>query len=166
MLWARNFEQCQQATEYDWLLAQPSVDPARSGLIGTCVGGAFALMAAASPQIRDRVDFVGAFAPYASMRTLAHDIATATRARDSVRERWAVDPLTRKLYVHSLTAVLEADVAAQQRNALAEPDRQLDATDLSVAGQAIYPLLTALTADQVEAALGQLPANSVRRSSC
>ena len=35
---------------YDWLISQPYVDPARSGLLGTCVGGSFALMAALSPN--------------------------------------------------------------------------------------------------------------------
>jgi len=39
------------AMAYRWLVEQPSVDPARSGLFGTCVGGAFALMASASPLI-------------------------------------------------------------------------------------------------------------------
>src|SRR6266568_4904684 len=57
------------ALAYHWLLEQPYVDPGRSGLIGTCVGGSFALMAAASPLLRDRVAFVGGFAPYASMWT-------------------------------------------------------------------------------------------------
>lgn len=42
------------ASAYDCLLARPDIDPARSGLLGTCVGGAFALMAAAHPSIRDR----------------------------------------------------------------------------------------------------------------
>jgi dienelactone hydrolase len=145
------------ASAYDWLIAQPSVDPARSGLIGTCVGGAFALMAAASPRVRDHVSFVGVFAPYSSMRTLAKDIATATWSRGGVREPWAVDPLTRKVYVHSLTAELEPGEAARLRDALAQPDGQLDPCGLSAVGRAIYPLLTALTADQVEAALSQLP---------
>jgi dipeptidyl aminopeptidase/acylaminoacyl peptidase len=46
------------ALAYRWFIEQPPVDPARSGLLGTCVGGAFALMAAASPLIRDRVGFI------------------------------------------------------------------------------------------------------------
>jgi dienelactone hydrolase len=37
------------ASAYEALLARPDIDPARSGLLGTCVGGAFAMMAAASP---------------------------------------------------------------------------------------------------------------------
>src|SRR5688572_12669889 len=41
------------ASAYETLLARPDIDPARSGLLGTCVGGAFALMAAASPRVRD-----------------------------------------------------------------------------------------------------------------
>jgi hypothetical protein len=63
------------ASAYEALLARPEIDPARSGLLGTCVGGAFALMAAASPRVRDRVAFVVACAPYASMWTLARDVA-------------------------------------------------------------------------------------------
>lgn len=58
------------ALAYHWLTEQPYVDPARSGLLGTCVGGAFALMAAASPLIRDRVAFIAAYAPYSSMGTV------------------------------------------------------------------------------------------------
>ena len=146
------------AMAYDWLVTQPFVDPARSGLMGTCVGGAFALMAAASPRIRDRVAFVGAYAPYASIRTLARDIATATWSRNGTRAPWAVDPLTRKVYVHTLTADLESEEAARLRAALAEPDGALDPASLSPAGQAVYPLLTALTDDQFEPALHQLPA--------
>jgi len=67
---------------YDHLLVRPDIAPARSGLLGTCVGGAFALMAAADARIRDRVAFACAYAPYASMWTLARDIASATRQRE------------------------------------------------------------------------------------
>src|SRR5215208_8333281 len=41
------------AAAYEALLARADIDGSRSGLLGTCVGGAFALMAAASPRIRD-----------------------------------------------------------------------------------------------------------------
>ncbi|MCI0435394.1 MAG: hypothetical protein L0271_17385, partial [Gemmatimonadetes bacterium] len=94
------------AQAYQWLLEQPFVDPAGSGLLGTCVGGSFALMAAASPRIRDRVSLVSAYAPYSSMWTLARDIASATRCSGDAHERGLVDPLTRKVYVHSVTALL------------------------------------------------------------
>jgi dienelactone hydrolase len=146
------------ALAYDWLLEQPYVDPARSGLIGTCVGGSFALMAAASPLIRDRVAFVGAFAPYSSMWTFAEDIASATRPTGEGRSPWQVDQLTRKVYVHSLTAMLPPDEAERLRNAFTEPGGTIDRHDLSADGQTLYSLLTTLDADEAERALHRLPA--------
>ncbi len=131
------------ALAYRWFIEQPSVDPARSGLIGTCVGGAFALMAAASPLIRDRVGFIGAYAPYSSMWTFARDIASATRSCGDVREPWRVDPLTRKVFVHSLTALLEPDEAERLRSVFANGRGQLDGRVLSADGQTVYALLTA-----------------------
>ena len=145
------------ALAYDWLIAQPPIDPDRSGFIGTCVGGAFVLMAAAHQLIRDRVGFVGAYAPYASMGTLAEQIASATRVRSGLREPWAVDPLTRKVYVHSLTAHLEPAEAELLREALAKPDGRVDPIELSPDGRATYPLLTALTIEEAREALNQLP---------
>jgi hypothetical protein len=145
------------ALAYHWLLKQPYVDPARSGLFGTCVGGSFALMAAASPLIHDRVAFVGAFAPYSSMWTFAQDIASATSPGGKGRSPWQVDQLTRKVYVHSLTALLEPGEAERLRNAFTDQGGHLDSRDLSADGQAISPLLTALGADEVERALHRLP---------
>ena len=145
------------ALAYHWLLEQPYVDPGRSGLIGTCVGGSFALMAAASPLIRDRVAFVCAFAPYASMWTFAQDIASSTRPCGERREPWQVDQLTRKVYVHSLTALLEPGEAERLRNAFTDQGGHLDSHDLSADGRAISPLLTRLRADDAETALQRLP---------
>ena len=145
------------AMAYEWFIGQDSVDPERSGMIGTCVGGAFVLMAASQERIRDRVGFVGAFAPYASMHTFAEEIATATRPIDGSREPWAVDPLTRKAYVHSLTAHLEPSEAAWLREAMAEPTGQVDSAELSSDARVIYPLLTALTLEEAREALDQLP---------
>ena len=116
----------QLALAYRWLIDQPSIDPSRSGFIGTCVGGAFALMAAANSAIRDQVAFVAAFAPYASLWTLARDVASGTRRGAAAREPWAVDPLTRRVFVRSMTALLEPTEAAVLRTCLRRagwPDR-------------------------------------------
>jgi hypothetical protein len=145
------------ALAYDWLIEQPYVDPARSGLFGTCVGGAFALMAAASPLIRNRVGFIGAYAPYSSMWTFARDVASATRSCGNGREPWQVDPLTRKVFVHSFTALLEPGEAERLRIAFTDESRLPDGCDLSADGQAVYALLTAQDADEAEAALYHLP---------
>ncbi len=144
------------ALAYRWFSEQPFVDPTRSGLLGTCVGGAFALMAAASPLIRDRVGFIGAYAPYSSMWTFARDIASATRSSGDGREPWQVDPLTRKVFVHSLTALLEPDEAEQLRSVFVNENGHLDSHGLSADGRAVYALLTALNADEAETTLHRL----------
>jgi dienelactone hydrolase len=151
------------AAAYDALLARPDIDPSRSGLLGTCVGGAFALMAAASPQVRDRVAFVFAYAAYASMWTLARDIASATRERDGGREPWAVDPLTRKVYVHSLTAPLDPGEATRLRSAIADTDAPPEGEEWSADARAVVPLLGRIPVDDVEAALQHLPSPMRRR---
>jgi hypothetical protein len=147
------------AAAYEALLARPDIDPTRSGLLGTCVGGAFALMAAASSRIRDRVTFVSACAPYASMWSLARDIASTSRCPIGVREPWAVDQLSRKVYVHTVTALLDPSEAQRLRNACAERNGPADISSLSEAGQVVLPLLTALDPDEAETALQRLPAS-------
>jgi hypothetical protein len=145
------------ASAYDALLARPDIDPSRSGLLGTCVGGAFALMAAAQPSIRDRVALVLAYAPYASMWTLARDIASRSRCPDGVRDPWSVDPLTRKVYVRSLTELLEPTEADRLRSSFEVPCRRPANYDLSDIGRAVAPLLTLLTVDEAADALARLP---------
>lgn len=148
---------------YHWLIEQPYVDASRSGLLGTCVGGSFAVMAAASPLIRDHVAFLAAYAPYSSMWTLARDIASATRSSEDGREPWRVDPLTRKVFVHSLTALLEEGEAERLRSAFVPEGGHLDNCGLSADGQAVYSLLTALSEDAAESALHRLPASMQER---
>jgi dienelactone hydrolase len=144
---------------YDWLITQPYVDPARSGLIGTCVGGSFALMAAASPLIRDRIAFVSAYAPYSSLWTFARDVASCSRSCGDGREPWQVDPLTRKVLVHCMTTFLEPEEAEWFRSAFVTESGHPTRRDLSADGQAVYELLTALDEDEAEAALHHLPLN-------
>jgi len=144
------------ALAYDRLLAHPGIDPARSGLLGTCVGASFALMAAAQPLVRERVRFVGAFAPYASMWTLGEAIASATRMTMSGRVPWAVDPVTRAVYERSMTSLLESDEATLLLRSL--PDgASCDPQPLSDDARLILPLLTPLAPESASAALRQLP---------
>ncbi len=146
------------ALAYEALLAQPFIDPARSGLLGTCVGGAFALMAASSARIRERVAFVLAYAAYASVESLMRDVASASRGPVGSREAWAVDPLTRKVFLHSLTAQLAPTEAQRLRVAYAEHHAAVEVGELSNDGRAIEPLLTALDETAATEALERLPA--------
>ncbi len=151
------------ARAYRWMIDLPTVDAARSGLIGTCVGGSFALMAAAHPLIRDRVNFVTAWAPYASMRTLGCDIASGSTLVGAERQPWEVDQLTRKVYVRSLTAVLDVNEAEILRDACAERESLLEPDTLSERGRLVYPLLTSLDVPSAQAALEQLPPDMQQR---
>jgi hypothetical protein len=144
------------ATAYDYLVRRPDVDPARSGLFGTCVGGSFALLAAAHPSIRDRVAFVGEFAPYSSMWTLARDIASRTRSNAGSREPWLVDPLTLEVFVRSVTDTLDPQEAARLRGDRSN-GAEIDPAELTVDGRAVEALLTARDRDAAALALQRLP---------
>jgi len=145
------------ALAYEWLVERPYVDAARSGLLGTCVGGAFALVASAEPRIRDRVAFVAAFAPYSSMWTFARDIASSTRESGVERRHWDVDPLTRDVFVQSVTAELEPGERELLRAAFEGLDVAPGDLELSVDGRAVRRLLEASALDEADAAIEGLP---------
>lgn len=120
------------ARAYLALLQRPDVDAVRSGLFGTCVGGAFALLAAGHPLIRDRVRFVGAFAPFSSMSTLARDVMSRSHDGAHGGEPWEVDPLTRDVFERTVSDLLGP--------AAARP--LLDARDAASADAALRTLST------------------------
>jgi len=142
---------------YNWLIQQPYVDAERSGLLGTCVGGSFALMAAANPLVRDQVAFLSAYAPFSSMSTFARDIASASRSNGDRREPWDVDQLTRKVFEHSLVAMLQPDEAERIRRAGVDESMEFSESSLSEEGRAVYALLTAKDIYDAEKALKKLP---------
>ena len=144
------------ALAYEWLAGQPYVDGSRSGLLGTCVGGAFALMAAAHPRIRDDVAFIAAFAPYSSMSTFVFDVASAPRVRGETREPWQVDPLTREVFERTIEAALEQGDGQPVEGPRAGPAPASD----SIAARR---LLAAADPIEAAAALEALPAALQRR---
>ncbi|MBX7110336.1 MAG: hypothetical protein K1X87_00630 [Dehalococcoidia bacterium] len=145
------------AAAYAALLDRADIDAERSGLLGTCVGGAFALLAAAEPEVRDRVSFVLAYAAYGSMQTLARDIASASADGGRGREPWEVDQLTRHVFVSTVTATLAPEEAARLREACAERRTPPHLDGLSEEARALLPLLCEIGVDEAEAALRQLP---------
>ncbi|TMK33799.1 MAG: hypothetical protein E6G64_03270 [Actinobacteria bacterium] len=144
------------AAAYDYLLRRPDVDATRSGLFGTCVGGSFALLAAAEPVIRDHVAFVGAFAPYSSLWTFVRDIASRTRADGGAVAPWVVDPLTHEVFVRSVTETLPPREGDALREAYSGGTTTA-LSGLSVEGQAVERLLAAPDRDAAELALRQVP---------
>lgn len=145
------------ALAYQWLIERPYIDASRSGLLGTCVGGSFALMAAAELAVRDRVGFVAAFAPYTSMFTFVRDVASGSRVRTGVREPWPVDPLTREVFVRTVTEVLPPDEREAVR-AAGEPGAASTApATLSETTRAVLTLLRATNLERADAAMDALP---------
>jgi hypothetical protein len=91
------------------------------------------------------------------MWTFARDIASATRSCGDGCEPWRVDPLTYKVFVHSVTAWLEPEEADRLRSAFDTEDGHIDARELSADGQAVYALLAAPSAEEAETTLHRLP---------
>lgn len=150
------------ARAYRWLVERPDVDASRSGLLGTCVGGSFALMAAADPAIRDRTAFVGAYAPFGSMSTFAHDIASSTRSVEGQRVPWQVDQITRHVFVQSLTGRLDPADAARLRSAFTVTAAAPQLQGLSPDAQRVQAVLAAQDESAAQAALRELPADMQR----
>lgn len=130
------------ALAYAALLERDDVDPGRSGLFGTCVGGTFALLAAAKAPIRDRVAFVGAFAPFSSLWSFARDIASGTREEAAAVIPWAVDPLTREVFERTVAGLLGAESA---RSLLGVHERDAAETALRMLPDAAREQLDAMT---------------------
>lgn len=149
-------------TAYQWLLRQPFVDPDRCGFLGTCVGAGFVMLAAARPEIRDRVRFVTCFAPFGSLRTLALDIGSGTTAIDGIRRPWEVDQLSRHVYVRTITAGLEPGEAATLESAWFERRPLPDAERLSADGRTLLPLLSTTDRAELERLLDQQPGLQAR----
>ena len=95
------------AWAFQHLRRQDFVDPARVGMAGFSVGGSFVLVAAANPRIRDNVAFVNSFGGYYDAPDFFRQIASNSKFRaGQPPEPWAVDPLTRRVFVNELIEVV------------------------------------------------------------
>ena len=148
------------AAAFGYLLGLPGVNPERCGFVGTCVGGSLALIAATRPSIRDRVAFVGAFAPFSSAELLMRDISSRTCRVGGTRVSWPIDPLTWQVFLRTLTASLTPAEGDLLRDEFATPlvagDEQRRST-LSAEGVAVRRLLAGAPFETSEAALADLP---------
>ncbi len=148
---------------YQWLVRQPFADPGRSGLLGTCVGGSFSLMAAASPCIRDKVSFVAAYAPFHSLLTLLLDAASSTTIKEKTRGHWNVDPLTRKVLVRCLTEDLGPSESRMLREAFSAPEHPPAAERLSRDATTICSLLSHPDVEEARELMRRMPDGLLHR---
>ena len=127
-------------TAFEHLRGQEFVDPDRVGLAGFSVGASFALVAAADPRISDGIAFVNAFGGYYDTSDLLAQIA-ASRAIDGDDEApWAVDRLTRQVFVNMLTPESDSPAARVL----------LEGTDSIAAAQEQYARLPEAFRDDVD----------------
>ena len=100
-----------QVWAFRHLLSRDYVDPERVGMAGFSVGGSFIMVAAANPRIRDDVAFVNSFGAYYDAREFFIQIASNTKFSsgpgDGKTEPWAVDTLTRRIFVNEIIQVVD-----------------------------------------------------------
>lgn len=151
---------------YELLVAQPEVDPARTGFIGFSVGGALSLIAAADPALRDRVRFVNSLGGYVDARLLLVDVASRSLLVDGRVVPWQPAPLAMQVVALQIVETLPdaADRALLTRAFVnLEPVDDAAWAALTPAGQETRELLGSPTRARAEALVARLPEAGLRR---
>jgi acetyl esterase/lipase len=94
---------------YELLVSQPDVDPDRTGFVGLSAAGGLCIVAAAQPELRDRVRFVNSFGSYADARRLLLDVASRSIQVDDEVRSWQPDQRTLEVVSNALQDSLGAD---------------------------------------------------------
>jgi dienelactone hydrolase len=101
--------------------ARPDVDPTRVGIVGLSASGGLGIVAAAQPDLRDRVRFVNSFGSYDDALRLLVDVASHSIEVDGAVRDW--QPQQRTIDVVG-NALVDAGVdEADQAELLAMPSR-------------------------------------------
>ncbi len=91
---------------FQYLEAQPRVDPTRIGFAGFCVGAVLELIAAGDERIADRVAYINAFSVYADGLDVLRAVLTGTMPTPEGPVAWHPAPLTKTVFVkHAIDAV-------------------------------------------------------------
>jgi pimeloyl-ACP methyl ester carboxylesterase len=142
-------------------LDSPHVRSDRVGLFGFSVGGSIALVAAARPEIADRLRLVDAFGSYATLEDALLSVASGTIVVDGVEKPWQPANEARAHLANALLTGLtdQAEVDAL-RSYFVKGDRSapLDPAALSPEARAVYELMTVKGRGEGEELLAGLPA--------
>lgn len=152
---------------FEYLQAQPYMNPDRVGYIGVSVGASLALLAAADPRIRDDVDFVVAFGGYYDALDTFVALASRRIGYDGLDEpwtpRWHSIKVMARQFIHELDDPYDRDIltaAFVDRKTVTR--EQIDA--LSPTGRAVYDFLTSAgDPARARALIGELPPDAVNR---
>lgn len=85
----------------------PGVRHGRVALVGASMGAGLALLAAARPELADRITVVAAVAPFANLEKLVCLATTRCYGEDGERGRYEVAQLHRRIVAGSLVALLD-----------------------------------------------------------
>ncbi len=91
------------------LAALPSVDPARVGFFGLCVGASLSALAAGDPRIADDVAVLGWFGGYHDLARLVASVASESYMDDGAVVPWTPDTLAREVVGEQLLSLLDED---------------------------------------------------------
>jgi dienelactone hydrolase len=87
----------------DLLSRRPDVDTDRIGLLGLSASGGVSIVAAAQPDLRDRVRFVNSFGSYDDTLSLLVDVASRSIEVDGQVRPWQPEERTRQVVSIALT---------------------------------------------------------------
>jgi hypothetical protein len=100
---------------FELVAAQEDVDSSRVGFVGLSAAGGLSIVAAASPELRDRVRFVNSFGSYYDGSRLLLDVASRSIEVDGVVSSW--HPEVRTLEVIAI-AVIDGFSSSTDRDVL------------------------------------------------
>jgi acetyl esterase/lipase len=84
------------------LIAQPDVDPERTGFVGLSAAGGLSIVAAGQPDLRDRVRFVNSFGSYYDASQLLLDVSSRSIEVDGQVHSWQPDARTQEVIAIAL----------------------------------------------------------------
>jgi len=111
----------------DQLANRPDVDSKRIGLVGLSASGGLSIVAAAQPDLRDRVRFVNSFGSYNDAVSLLVDVASQTIDVDGAVQDWQPEQRTVDVVSNALSdaGVSESDIDELLSNPSRERARQI-----------------------------------------